>query len=269
MRPIDEVKAERAARGRAKVAEIRDRRRFTDTVAPTGAANRLVPATADRSVFQLAVKEWSPDLGEYVLKDGAHNSKIGGDVSVGDLAGAKIFTLSFEERVTCPRDCSHWRDCYGNSMNRARRWTYTKELEQVIDLEVRALCAFHDKVLIRLHVLGDFPNYDYIKLWARLLDDLDNLHVFGFTAWKADTPIGRGIARLRAVYGVRFAIRNSGRTGEWGAFTLDFPTKQARVGDAIVCPEQRSAMGDTKKGVHCGNCGACWRSSKPIAFVQH
>lgn len=269
MPPIDQVKAERAKRGREKVAAIRDRRRFTETVAPTGTANRLVPATADRSVFPQAVKEWTPELGECVLKDGAHNSKIGGDVSVGALAGAKIFTLSFEERVTCPRDCRHWRDCYGNSMHRARRWTYSKDLEKIIDLEVRALCAIHEKVLIRLHVLGDFPNFDYLKLWAGLLDDLDNLHVFGFTAWKTDTRIGAGIARLRKAYGVRFAVRTSGMTGEWGAFTLDFPTEQIRIGDAIVCPEQRSAMGDGKKGIHCGNCGACWRSAKPIAFVQH
>ena len=48
---------------------------------------------------------------ENVLKCGRNNSKIGGDVLVGRLRGARIFTLTLEERATCPRSCAMWRAC--------------------------------------------------------------------------------------------------------------------------------------------------------------
>lgn len=266
---IDATKAIRAANSRAKVAQIRDRRRFKEVPAPTGQTNRFAAASATGTVFPHTVLDWSPSVGETILKDGAHNAKIGGDVAIGHLAGAKIFTLSLEERATCPRDCLHWRSCYGNNMNRARRWRHSLRFELALDKEVRALCVTHDLVLIRLHVLGDFPNFGYLKLWIKLLDDLPNLNVFGFSAWKPDTEIGAGIVRVREELGTRFAVRTSGMTGKWGSFTLDMPTERARIGDAIVCPEQRSAMGDIKPGIHCGNCGACWRGDKPITFIEH
>ena len=122
MPTIDERRAARARLGRAEVARIRDRRRFKETAVPSGETRMLAHPDATGTMFPGAVRDWVPGIGEYLLKDGAHNSKIGGDVAVGAIAGASIYTLSWEERATCPRGCEHWRSCYGNNMNRARRW---------------------------------------------------------------------------------------------------------------------------------------------------
>lgn len=135
--------------------------------------------------------------------------------------------------------------------------------------EVAELCATHAHVLIRLHVLGDFWSLDYLSFWVGQIDLHDNLTIFGFTAWAPGTEIGDGIARVRAALPDRFMVRTSERTGEWGAFTLDFPTEEPRIGDALVCPEQRDANAGHKKQLHCGSCGACWNDARPIAFIRH
>lgn len=158
-------------------------------------------------------------------------------------------------------------NCYGNGMPHPRRWKHGPELEAAIEAEVKALCATFPKVLVRLHVLGDFYSFDYLALWVGLLDDHPNLNLFGFTAWPPGTKIGDGIARARDALGQRFSIRHSGRTGKWGSFTVDGATERRRFGDAIVCPEQVEAERQT--GRHCGNCALCWHSSLPIVFREH
>lgn len=56
-----------------------------------------------------------------LLKSGEHNAKIGAMVVKGPLAGAKTFTLTLEERATCPRSCAMWGACYGNGMQWPQR----------------------------------------------------------------------------------------------------------------------------------------------------
>lgn len=253
----------------AKLPDIRDRRRFVQGLVSTGVIRHKAAADAKRTLHVGTVEVWSPETRETILKDGKDNQKIGGDVMVGRLKGATIRTLSLEERATCPASCLHWRTCYGNAMPRARRWRPGPGFEDALAAEVRETCARHAKVLVRLHVLGDFYSMRYLALWVGLLDDLPGLNVFGFTAWRRGSEIGDGIARVRDALGRRFAIRHSGVTGPWGSFTFDFPTQKKRIGDAIVCPEQLSGNGDGPPGVHCGNCGACWRGDKPIGFMEH
>lgn len=262
-------RAERNTRKRERVQEIRDRRRFSEAPVPTGIVKKRVPATAAGTVYPHTVMDWSPDCGERIFKDGRDNSKIGGDVMTGRLKGARIFTLSLEERATCPKACRLWTVCYGNQMNQARRWRYGRALEDGIRAEIATLCAENGKVLIRLHVLGDFASWRYLCLWADLLDEHPNLYVFGFTAHRPGTKIGDGIVRLRTAMPDRFCMRLSEASGPWTSLTIDFPTEQARIGDAIVCPEQREAISDPEKRRHCGNCGLCWRGDKPIAFIKH
>ena len=88
---IDERQAMRAAAG---VVRVRDRRRFKLTPVADGIISVLAPANATGTIFRSRVEE----IGDApVFKDGAWNSKIGGDVLVGRLRGAKIFTLTLEE----------------------------------------------------------------------------------------------------------------------------------------------------------------------------
>ncbi len=263
-RTVDQRKALSATRGAEKVA---DRRRFKVVPVPFGAPSVLMPADATGPMFPNRV--FTPDGSELVLKDGCNNSKIGCDVLVGWLKGAYIATLTLPERTTCPTNCKMWRGCYGNSMHYARRWSPGPELEAQIKEEVTIACTKNERVLIRLHVLGDFYSIDYLQMWAELLDEWQNLHIFGFTAHLTDTKLGRGIAWLREQEPRRFMVRTSGQTGDWGSFTLPFPTQEKSIGDAIVCPEQLDGMKGSPEGRHCGNCGVCWSTDKPIAFVEH
>jgi len=277
-RPSGDKAAERRERsaGRKRTA-LADRRRFRTTPVPMGKPAVLVPAETSGTRFPERVVQ--PGAFGPALKDGANNSKIGGDVLVGRLRGAPIFTLTLEERATCPRACPLWRGCYGNNDQHSRRLRHGPRLEAQLREEVGDLCGRHGTILVRLHVLGDFYSWRYLCLWADLLDIHPGLHVFGFTAWGKETKICAGVARLRGVYPQRFAIRHSGTTGRWGSFTVDFPTTKKRIGDALLCPEQRyaglettearAAMAGTRGAIHCGNCAACWSSDVPVAFVEH
>ena len=263
----DVVGDKKAARAKNGALMVADRRRFKFAAVPMGEAGTLAPKEATGTAFPDRV--FTPDGNEAVFKDGCNNSKIGGDVLVGRLKGAYIATLTLEERASCPPTCALWQQCYGNSMPWARRWAHGPELEEHIEFEVEDMCGKHDLVLIRLHVLGDFYSLDYIKLWARLLDTYDNLHVFGFTAWKPNTPLGEAVRTLRKVYPDRFMIRHSNISGRWGSVTIPFPTEEKAIGDIIVCPEQLDMMAGGKDGRHCGNCAACWSCSNPIGFILH
>ncbi|WP_299671706.1 hypothetical protein [uncultured Roseobacter sp.] len=255
------------ARAQEHAKRVFDRRRFKTTPVPFGEPSRMVDASEDGPVFKDRV--FQVDGNETVLKDGCNNSKIGGDVLVGRLKGAHIVTLTLPERTTCPSSCKMWRGCYGNSMHYARRWAPGPELERQIESEIKALCASYELVLVRLHILGDFYSVGYVNLWAGLHKEHPGLHVFGFTAWPEDSRIGQAVANLRCEYPDRFMVRVSGRTGTWGSFTLPFPTEAKTIGDAIVCPEQLDGMKGSPDGRHCGNCGICWSTDRPIAFVEH
>jgi hypothetical protein len=122
---------------------------------------------------------------------------------------------------------------------------------------------------VRLHVLGDFYSVEYLALWATLLRLHPGLYIFGFTAHRTNTPIGALISGLRESHHDRFCVRTSGTSGRWGSFTIDFPTEKARLGDAVVCPEQRDANTGGHRNMHCGSCGLCWAVSAPIVFMEH
>lgn len=263
---FDKALMVRVRRAEKKRADLKDRRRFKLGTVAGGEYSVLAPGDATGTVFPSRVRDVSPD--ECVLKDGAMNPKIGGDVLVGHLKGARIFTLTLEERATCPRSCKHWRGCYGNAMPHPVRWQPGDRLEERLCAEIHDACQAHEKVLVRLHILGDFYSAEYVGLWLGLLQLHPGLHVFGFTAWADDTHIGSVVARVREIMPGRFMIRHSGRTGTWGSFDITDPFPEKTIGDAIVCPEQRETnLGDSAR--HCGDCGACWSTDRPIAFIRH
>ncbi|MEM8555707.1 MAG: hypothetical protein AAGF71_12890 [Pseudomonadota bacterium] len=251
----------------AKVRKNRDRRRFTLNNVPNGTSRILTSPEQEGTIFpnRCAV----PNEDDQVLKDGRWNSKIGGDVLVGHLKGAVIYTLTLEERATCPRSCEHWRSCYGNNMSRSTRWTAGPELEAALVREVDTLCGRWQTVLIRLHVLGDFYSPEYVGLWHVLMERHANLWCFGFTAHAPNTQIGQLLAAMRLSHGQRWSVRHSGQSGAWGSFTVDFPTLKKRIGGGVVCPEQHDAMNGGPQSRHCGNCAVCWSCDDAIVFVEH
>lgn len=268
---MDKANTLRRERADRAVAKVRDIRRNKVAAVPLGALGRIV-SDQTGTIHPHQIRN-SQDAAR-VLMDGANNSKLGGYVLAGWLKGARILSLTLEERITCPATCPIWDGCMGNNMHRSIRFTHGPALVERLRAELVEACTENARVLVRLHILGDFYSFDYLQFWAEMLDKLPGLHVFGFTAWPEDTPIGRGVDCLRKQEPDRFAVRTSGRTGKWGSFTLPFPTEAKMIGDAVVCPEQSDAMNGGPKSIHCGSCGICWKTGgastgRPVAFVEH
>jgi hypothetical protein len=118
-----------------------------------------------------------------LLVSGHSNVKIGRDVRKAKFRGYWIYTLSLEERKTCPASCRHWQTCYGNNMPFAKRIDHTDpNFLPTLAREVAALCVKKKGVLIRLHALGDFFSTEYVEFWMRMLRTYGNLAIFGYTA---------------------------------------------------------------------------------------
>lgn len=195
-----------------------------------------------------------------LLKSGHNSVKIGSHVTKGHLAGVPIFTLTLEERATCPRSCSHWRDCYGNKMHWPKRIRPDAEFMPRLARELSALHGKHGRILVRLHVLGDFYSPEYVAFWQAQLDRLQGLHIFGYTARH-----GCDIAGALLVLNMhpRASIRwSDGGDDEFRSVTVNSEEQAAEVG-AIVCPAQ------TGRSACCGTCALCWSTPKTIAFLRH
>lgn len=207
-----------------------------------------------------------------VLVSGHCNVKIGRDVRKGRLfRGYWIYTLSLEERATCPRTCSHWTTCYGNNMPYAKRVDHRDPiaLERALQRDIGALLAQVGKhrtqrlgVLIRLHALGDFFDEQYVEFWANMLTQYDNLACFGYTAWPPDSQIGQEIMTVKRQFGSRFAIRWS-NGGQHDDCTVPIYQESECPPGAFVCPEQ------TGRSEACGKCGLCWNTTRNVAFLEH
>lgn len=196
-----------------------------------------------------------------LLIDGHNSRKIGRTVMKGRYKGFRIFTLTLEERATCPRSCTEWRSCYGSNMQFARRVEHGAALEHRLWTELAEKQAAHPGgFLVRLHVLGDFYSVDYAELWADALEEFPALNIFGYTAREPDSAIGDVIRGVLGLHPDRFHVRFSG---------LDAPANGSVVierGAAtphVVCPAQ---TGGTDC---CATCALCWHSDRTIAFWRH
>lgn len=207
-----------------------------------------------------------------VLKPGDNQRKLGKRVMKGAWKGLPLYSLTLEERATCPRTCKQWLNCYGNNMGHAKRFHHGPELESAILTDLVFLSRRHPRgFVVRLHILGDFYSAAYVAFWKRALDSFPALRVFGYTAWQADTPTGAAVAALRDAQWDRFAVRTSGAADGprtlvvTGRGTVQTETKLWAM-EAIICPAQ---TGGTS---HCGACALCWAPAakhRPIAFLAH
>jgi len=232
------------------------------SIVPKGAGvsiGPLHPAHASgRSIFSSRV--YDPDEVARVLKTGHQSRKIGRQVAKGHRRGWPIFTLTLEERATCPRTCEAWAYCYGNHMQAAERITPGPALETALWAELSALQADHPRgFMVRLHVLGDFYSEAYVRMWSDALAAFPALHVFGFTARLPGTPIGDALQALWSTRWDRFAVRVSGMAGALKAAQV-IPNTDA---GAITCPAQTEATDC------CATCALCWQSDRTIAFARH
>lgn len=219
---------------------------------------------AGRSLFHRnGVKP--PDAVKNLLVSGHANVKIGRDVRKGKLfRGYWIYTLTLEERATCPRTCHHWVTCYGNNMPWAKRVQHGPRLLRILETEIRQLLGKRNRagILIRLHALGDFYSPEYVAFWDAMLRMHPRLAVYGYTARRRGDPIGDAVATVKARHGARFAIRWSDG-GEDTDCTVSVVTEDSVPAGAFACPEQ------TYKTAACATCGLCWGTTKNVAFVEH
>jgi hypothetical protein len=217
--------------------------------------------------YQKSIKRNLADYPYDVLKKptSAKLGSAGRYVKKGKLKGAEVYTLTLTERETCPTSCGHWDDCYGNNMPFAHRLEHGPELENRLYREVTAKCQLASdkgrKVLVRLHVLGDFYSADYVFLWDRLFAENPNLNVWGYTHVTAEDNYGvySALHRMRIDWGDRWAVRWSDDTGR------QFSANSEKIAtDGIVCPEQE---GKTKA---CTTCALCWDApDHQIIFRTH
>jgi len=223
---------------------------------------------AGRSLFhRRGIK--TPSQLTRLLVSGHNNVKIGRDARVGKLQGYWIYTLSLEERATCPRSCHHWANCYGNGMPYAKRIDHTSEdflpkLEQEIAalLKQAARRPGAPGIIIRLHALGDFYSGLYVSFWDRMLREHPKLTLFGYTAWGSGTAIGWSVKQLVDAWPGRAMIRFSNGGLKTGS-TVPIVNADDCPPGAFVCPEQ------TGQFDACGKCGACWSTLKNVAFLAH
>ena len=214
-----------------------------------------------RTKFRKSVKRVD-QLGN-LLVSGHSNVKIGRDVRKARFRGYWIYTLSLEERKTCPTSCRHWQTCYGNNMPFAKRIDHADpDFIPKLAREVATLCIKRDGVLIRLHALGDFFSVEYVEFWMRMLRTYSNLAIYGYTARHPVTPIGDMVWLMNARFRSRCMIRFSdGQLPEMS--TVSIGDESGCPPNAFICPEQ------TGKTRCCATCGACWSTRKNVAFMEH
>ena len=213
--------------------------------------------TGARSAFPIRVRQVHEV--KRLLQPAGQNGKIGkGDnvVSKGKWRGMPCYTLTLEERATCPPDCTQWTNCYGNNMRFATRVDHREphELTRKLESEIRDLLKTYRAIVVRPHVLGDFFSLPYAGFWHQMLARYSGLHVFGFTHWARSSPIGTEVAAINAAFPDRSWIRFSDQGG---------PMSANVEGEGIPCPEQ---TGKTKS---CMTCGICWSTTKPVSFKEH
>jgi hypothetical protein len=220
-----------------------------------------------RSIYASTVRTPARDAdAQRVLKPAANVRKIGGLILKGHWRGFPIYTLSLEERATCPRSCRHWRSCFGNRMHLVDRIQAGADLEWRLVREVALLAIDHpDGFVVRLHLLGDFYSVSYVHLWRDLLARHPALHVWGFTARvDAHDPIAAALVALAGMVPQRFKMRfSNAQVGFPGARTISIEAAHHKPAGAVLCPEQ---IGRTES---CSTCALCWGSKRDVAFLQH
>jgi len=198
-----------------------------------------------------------------ILVSGHNNRKIGRRVVKGRWSGMEIYTLTLEERATCPTSCEHWGDCYGNAMHWSRRVANDDTFLARLGDELKDLAEKHrNGFVVRLHVLGDFYSRNYVEWWAMAMASISQLHVMGFTAWPEDSEIGLDLIWVRKRFSDRWWVRFSGTETK----VINYVPDTLRVKEGLICPAQNDGT------LCCATCSLCWTESfrdKSVVFIRH
>ena len=79
-----------------------------------------------RTIYPSTVRSASANT--FVLKSGENSTKLGNKITKGLWKGMAIYSLTLEERKTCPATCQQLSICFGNNMPFAQRWNVDTEL---------------------------------------------------------------------------------------------------------------------------------------------
>lgn len=263
----------------APAPSAQDDRRFKDKHSLDSAAVRSLPANhpalvENRTLFPSTVVNVDENFEERLLVSGKNNRKLGERIQKGKFKGYALYGLSLEERATCPADCGVRAFCYGNGMQLARRHRIADLdlFNAFLEDEIRTILADPiEGLMIRLHVLGDFPSTDYVAMWADLLDAHENLACYGYTHRRpkkqGGDDVGDAIAEMKIRFDTRFRIRWSGETPQAdGAIVIDHVPTTKRIAEGLVCPAQTDAT------ACCATCGICWEGhakKDTVVFLKH
>lgn len=225
--------------------------------------------TEGRSLFPSRVLP--PGQANSVLVSGINSPKIGRRIMKGAWSGLPVFTLTLEERATCPRSCGLWSACYGNAMPAPQRHIHGAELEDAIEASLIRLMAKHRRgIAVRLHVLGDFYSPEYIRKWSAWMYRFPKLRVWGYTAHPASSRLGNMLDGLNALYPdrwvMRFSVDPMADFEDRQATTIWRQPESANVPEGMICPAS------AHKTAACGTCGLCWDptvADKRIVFIGH
>ena len=254
--------------------------RFTDKPALDPSAIWELPDNhpamiENRTIFPSTVVTVTASAPDRLLISGFNNRKIGKIVERGRFKGYGLYCLSLEERATCPADCDVRAACCGNAMQLARRHRigdpeiFFARMEE----EIAGLLKTETGLLIRLHVLGDFPSVEYVAFWLDILTQFPAVACYGYTH-RLETDlegdeIGDAIAAVKAQFPDRFRIRWSFPAPLVdGAMVIESEADAADAAQddlqAIICPAQTDAT------ACCATCALCWATAENcILFWKH
>lgn len=248
-------------------------RRFTDKPELDPSAvwslpNNHAALAENRTLFPTTVVTVDESFDDNLLISGENNRKLGKIVAKGKFKNYGLFGLSLEERATCPTDCAARAYCYGNGMQMARRHRIEDLglFQAILDYEITENVEKFGGILVRLHVLGDFPTVEYVAMWGELLDEFPALACYGYTHRSPSDNIGKAIDGLKKRFPDRFRIRWSDGTGPDTAIIINEIPAGSRHNGALVCPAQTDAI------ACCASCGLCWEMgtrTETIAFIKH
>lgn len=227
------------------------------------------PALVERrTLFPSTVVD--PDDALRLLVSGKNSAKIGNRILKGPWAGMPVYTLTLEERATCPTSCDLWAECMGNAMPLARRHGHGPALERGLMEEVEHLTFRGAMVAVRLHVLGDFYSQRYANMWLEWILRFPGLHVWGYTHHDRASGIGRTLSAGNALHpdrwSIRFSVPPDGSPSPMQVTTIWREPEASNVPEGLVCPAS------TERSAACVTCGLCWEpdaAGKRIVFIGH